>query len=115
MLIHVTLGGFTVTQLKTKQRQPLRLLVRLCSDKAAFEALVQRRVVFSMDDAKRRLERAANYKMVVYTPHLLVLKCDSAEITLSKDGRMVIKRVKDEKEAKSVACRVWRTILRALC
>jgi len=89
--------------------------VRLCSDKAAFEALVLRKVVFSMDDAKRRLEEEGDYKMVVYTPHLLVLRCEEAEVTLSKDGRMLIKRVTDENRAKLIACRVWQTILEARC
>jgi len=92
---------------------PLPLAVRLCSDKAAFEALVLRKVVFSMDDAKRRLEKASGYKMIVYTPHLLVLRCGEAEVTLSRDGRMLIKRVKNENEAKLVARGVWQTVLKA--
>jgi len=91
---------------------PLPLSVRLCADKAAFEALVLRKVAFSMDDAKRRLEEATDYKIVVYTPHLLVLRCGVAEVTLSKDGRMLIKQVRDANEATLVACRVWQTILR---
>jgi len=91
------------------------LSVRLCSDKAAFEALVSGRVVFDMDEAKRRLEKASNYKMMVYTPHLLVFRCGEAEVTMSRDGRMLIKRVRDEKEAKLVACRVWQIVLKAKC
>jgi len=92
---------------------PIPLSVRLCSDKAAFEALVLRKVVFNMEDAKRRLEKASDYEITVYTPHLLVLRCSQAEATLSKDGRMLIKRVKDENEARLVACKVWKTILKA--
>jgi len=87
--------------------------VRLCPDKAAFEALVLRRVVFNMDDAKRRLEEAGNHRVVVFTPHLLVLRRGGAEVTLSRDGRMLIKRVRDESEAASVARGVWQTVLKA--
>ena len=103
-----------MTQAKAKTT-PLPLSVRLCSDKAAFEALISRRVVFNMNEAKKRLEKASNYKIIVYTPHLLVLRCGKAEVTLSKDGRMLVKQVEDENEAKLVACKVWQTILKTQC
>jgi len=68
-----------------------------------------------MDDAKQRLEETADCRMMVSTPHLLIFRCGRAEVTLSRDGRMLIKRVKDEDEARLVACKAWQIILRAQC
>jgi len=65
-----------------------------------------------MNDARQQLEEADNCKIVVYTPHLLVLGYGEAEVTLSRDGRMLIKRVRDEDEAELVARRVWKTVLK---
>jgi len=93
----------------------LPLLVRLCSDKAAFEVLVLRKVVFNLNDAKQRLEKASECKIRVYTPHLMILRWGTAEVTLSRDGKMLIKWVRDENEARLVACRVWQTIAKTQC
>jgi len=91
---------------------PLQVSVRLCSDKAAFEARPAHRLSLNMSEVKRTLERSEEHEIVVYTPYMLILKIGKVEITLSRDGRMLIRRVSNEVEAAQVARQIFRTILK---
>ncbi len=90
---------------------PFPLLVKLCSDKASFEARAQKRLSLNMDKAKGNLEGSENHKIVVHTPHMIIFRTGKAEITLSKDGRMLIRKVADEREATRLAHQTLRTVL----
>jgi len=93
---------------------PVPLLIRLCSEKTAFEVQMQQRVHFDMDEVKRLFEEKSDYEIMVHTPYIMVLKSQGeTEVTLSKNGRMLIKRVSDEKEARAVAQDVLQTALKA--
>lgn len=93
-----------------KKRQLMPFSVRLCSDKAAFEVRIQRKVSFNMADLERLLKSVKENEIMVNTPHILIFRSKAAEVTLSKNGRMLIKKVQDEKEAKTVASEVLRII-----
>ncbi len=95
-----------------ESQSPLQLFVKLCSDKAAFEARTARKLSLNMDQVKRTLEESREHKIVVHTPHIVILKSGCAETTLSRDGRMLIKRVSNEAEATKVARQILRTILK---
>lgn len=95
-----------------KDESPLPLLVKLCSDKAAYEARPVRNLSLSMDRTKRTLEKSKKHEIVVYTPHMLILRIGKVETTLSRDGRMLIKKVSSETEATQVASHILRTILK---
>jgi len=98
----------------TNEEKPsIPLFVKLCSDKAAFEVRTQRKVLFNMDMVRRLFEACHDSKIVVYTPHMIVLRNGRAEATLSKNGRMLIKRVANESEATQVAHKIWQTALPA--
>lgn len=88
--------------------------VKLCSDKAAFEVRIQRKVFFNMDKVKQLFETRHDSEIVVFTPHMIILRSNGAEITLSKDGRMLIKKVANETEATQVANKILRTALLAV-
>ena len=61
------------------------LLVRLCSDRTAFEVRLQRRISFNMDEVKRLFEATAAHVIVVHTPYILVLRdSKGAEVTCPK-------------------------------
>ncbi len=66
-----------------------------------------------MGRVKQLAEKSRDLEIVVFTPHLIILKAETAEITLSKDGRMLIKKVSNESEATQVANRVFQTVLTA--
>jgi len=96
-----------------EEKSPILFFVKLCSNKAAFEVRTQRKVFFNMYKVKQLLEACHDYEIVVYTPHLVVLRSGKAEATLSKDGRMLIKRVSSESEAIQIASKILRTALAA--
>ena len=95
------------------QKKPnLGLIVKLCSDKAAFEARPTKNMSINMDSAKQKLETSGQNKILVTTPHMIILRNNNAETTLSKDGRMLIKRVSNEAQATEVARQILTTILK---
>jgi hypothetical protein len=90
------------------------LLIKLCSEKTTFEVQMRQRSSFNMDEVKRLFEAKSSYEITVHTPYILVLKnSKGVEVTLSNNGRMLIKRVSDEKEAKAIAQDVLRVALKA--
>jgi len=98
--------------MEEKQKTKTPFSIKLCSDKAAFEVRLLRKTSLKMDEAKQSLEKVEGHEVMVCTPHILILRCGGAEVTLSKNGRMLIKRVKDEKEAALVAEDVLRVALK---
>jgi len=102
-------------QVKEEQESPSApLLLRLCSEKTTFEVQMQQRIHFNMDEVKRLFEAKSSYEIMVHTLYILVLKNKKGtEVTLSKNGRMLIKRVSDEKEARAVAQDVLQVALKA--
>lgn len=88
------------------------LLVKLCTDKATFEVRTKQGLHLNMNEVKRTLEESEEHKIVVYTPHIIILKTGRAETTLCRDGRMLIKRVANETEASQVASKILQAILK---
>ncbi len=63
-----------------------------------------------MGEVKKTFEEKSGYKITVYTPYILVFKNpNGVEVTLTKSGRMLIKGVSGEDEAKAVAQEVLQT------
>jgi hypothetical protein len=96
-----------------EQMLGIPLLVKLCSDKAAYEVRMKNQTVFNMEKAKELLEAEHNHKIIVYTPHMIILRSGTAEATFSRDGRMLIKKVSNETEATQVAHKIFQTALSA--
>lgn len=90
-----------------------RLFVKLCSDKAAYEARTAKRLSLDMNETKRALEESKEHRILVCTPHIIILRSGKAETTLSRDGRMLIKRVSSESEAARVARQILQTVFKA--
>jgi len=98
----------------TNEEEPsIPLFVKLCSDGAAFEVRIQRKVFFNMGKVRQLFETCHDSEIVVYTPHMIILRSGRAEITLSKDGRMLIKKVANESEATQIARKILRVALSA--
>ncbi len=90
--------------MRKERRSVMPFFVKLCSDKAAYEVKLQRKIHFRMDSLKRLFEATAEYELVVYTPHIIIAKrCNGAEITFSKNGRILIKKVLNKSEAEAIA------------
>ncbi len=100
-----------LTKSPRNEVQP-RLVVKLCSDRSAFEARPVKQTILDMNKAKQALEQLGLHEIVVDTPHIMVVKIGGAEITISRDGRMLIKRVSNEDEAKQVADQILDAIFK---
>ncbi|UCD39673.1 MAG: hypothetical protein JSV87_04480 [Candidatus Bathyarchaeota archaeon] len=86
--------------------QSLPFSVRLCSDKAAFEVKIHRNIYVDITDLGRLLKSAKETEIIADTPHIIIFRSKGAEVTLSSNGRMLIKKVENEKEAAAVATEI---------
>jgi len=77
-----------------------QLFFRLCSDHLSVEAIPRSRLRIDFVKLKRSLE--SEYQVLMWTPYFIVLKSmpGGAEITLRKDGRMVIRKAASEENAR---------------
>jgi hypothetical protein len=79
-------------------------IIRLCSDRAAYEAVPKKRLKVDLTSVKRSLERGGDYEIALWTPQLMVVKQnDVVEITIVDDGRLIIRNVADEETARRIA------------
>jgi len=100
--------------MENEYKSIIPFFVKLCSDKAAYEVKLQRKIYFKMDCLKELFEATGQYELVVYTPHITIIKsCRGAEVTFSKDGRILIKKALDKREAEAIAEDVLQIALEA--
>jgi hypothetical protein len=79
-------------------------VIRLCSDKAAYEAVPKRRLNVDLTRLRRSLEHDGDYEITFWTQQLMVAKQkDAAQITIVDDGRLIIRNVADEQTAQRTA------------
>ena len=101
-------------KMKRKKGTQASFFVKLCSDKAAYEARLKNQTSFNLSHVKQLFETMSNYKILVDTPHILILKnSKEVEITLSKDGRIIIKKVTDKTKAEKIAQEIFQIALKA--
>jgi len=100
---------------KEKKECSPRYFIRLCSDKAAFEVKFGQKLRLDMSSVKEAFEDSKHYEIILYTPHMMILKSGKeAEITFSKDGRLLIKNVLSKDQADAIAKSVLRVALKPL-
>ena len=86
----------------TDQRRTF--VIRLCSDKAAYEAVPRTRLKVDLTRLRRSLEGCGECEMTFWTRQLMVVKQrDATEITIVDDGRLIIRNVADEQTAQRKA------------
>jgi hypothetical protein len=96
------------------QESQASFFVKLCSDKAAYEARLKRQTRFNLLHAKQLFEASDKYQILVDTPYILILKnSKEIEVTFSKDGRIIIKKATDEREAEKIAQKVFQIAFEA--
>ena len=89
-----------------KQEQ---LFFKLCSDHLSIEAIPK--TSLRLDLVRLKEEPPASFEVMMWTPHFVVLKNASGEeITLRRDGRMVIRKAASEPEAQRAAVEVLGAI-----
>ncbi len=84
-----------------------QLFFRLCSDHLSVEAIPKRRLRIDFNRIKQSLE--SNYRVLMWTPYFVVLGIISGveEITLRRDGRMIIRKAVSDEKARLEAMRLF--------
>lgn len=77
-------------------------MFRLCSDRLSLECIPRKTLKLNLSN----YERSGELTLMVKTPYFLVFKFkDGPEVTIRKDGRMIIRKVTDEELAQKIAVR----------
>lgn len=76
------------------------LFFKLCSDHLSVEAIPRSRL--HIDFVKMKMTLEAEYQVLMWTPYFVVLKSvvGVEEITLRRDGRMIIRKAVSEERAR---------------
>jgi len=86
-----------------------QLFFKLCSDHLSVEAIPKRRI--RLDLAKLKDSMIQGHEVMMWTPQLVVLRNEGGqEITLRKDGRMVIRKAGSEQLAEQTAAEVMKLV-----
>jgi hypothetical protein len=90
-----------------------QLFFRLCSDHLSVEAIPKRRLRIDFNEIKQKLE--SKYRVLMWTPYFVVLGIISGveEITLRRDGRMIIRKAGSDEMARLEAVRLLGVLLNA--
>ena len=93
------------------QGSQMPLFFKLCSDHLSIEAIPRRPLAVDFSEMKAR--PFSQHELMMWTPHLVVLKnSDGLEITLRKDGRMIVRKAASEQIARDAAAEVMRLVLK---
>ena len=85
------------------------LFFKLCSDHLSIEAIPRRSI--RVDMAKLKHRAILGLELMLWTPHFVILRNRRGqEITLRRDGRMIIRRAESETIAKLAAAEVMNAV-----
>jgi hypothetical protein len=85
------------------------LFFRLCSDHLSIEAIPRKATKLDLARLKDRL--ISGHELMLWTPHFVVLRNrEGHEITLRRDGRMIIRKVRSEQVAARAAEEVMSVV-----
>ena len=94
----------------SEQRDANQLFFRLCSDHLSIEAIPKRHVTINLRAIKE--VPLQNFELTMWTPQFAVFRDTKGhEITVRKDGRMVVRNAGSESAAKAAATEAWELLL----
>ena len=86
-----------------------RLFIKLCSDHLSIEAIPRQST--RVDLTKLKDESIAGHELMFWTPQFVVLRNgEGHEITLRRDGRMIIRKARSEEIAARAADEVMDVV-----
>ena len=87
-----------------------QLFFKLCSDHLSIEAIPKSKMKLDLAKIKIGLE---DFVVKLWTPHFIVMSgVDGVEITLRRDGRMIVRNSGSEADAEAAAIRVLSMVSR---
>ncbi len=81
------------------------MIVRMCDSKGAFEAFPEKQIKLDLKNITKIFE------VIIETPVLIIIK-DKFEVSIFRDGKLLIKNCKSLEEAEEQARRVYELITR---
>jgi len=79
-----------------------QLFFKLCSDHLSIEAIPRKRVNIDLNAIKSR--GLGEHEIILWTPYFVVLENSvGIEVTVRKDGRMIIRKAGSEEDAHKAA------------
>ena len=88
---------------------PLPMLFELCSGGTAYEARPQIKTRIKLDALLETLRAQPSYEILAYTPYMLIVKTpNGAEVSTTRRGKLLIKRVESEEDARTTAYEILR-------
>jgi len=86
------------------------MFFRLCSDHLSIEAIPRSPV--QIEFARLKDRSLGGYELLMWTPHFIVLRGQGREeITVRRDGRMVVRKAPSEEAAREIAESIMRLAL----
>jgi hypothetical protein len=87
------------------------MFFKLCSDHLSVEAIPRKPL--ALDLGKIRSQQIQMHEIMMWTPHFVVLRNGAGqEITLRRDGRMIVRKAPSEQAARAAATDIMRILLR---
>ena len=88
-----------------------QIYFKLCSDHLSVEAIPKSRV--QVDFVKMKHDVSQLFEMVMWTPHFVVVRNRGGqEITVRRDGRMLVRKAGSETVAREAAAEMFALVLR---
>lgn len=85
------------------------MFFKLCSDHLSIEAIPRRTIRIDIAELKHRA--ISGFELMLWTPLFVVLRNrEGQEITLRRDGRMIIRKAESEPDAKRAAAEVMNAV-----
>ena len=87
------------------------LFFKLCSDHLSVEAIPRKPLALDIEGMKDQAIR--KHELVMWTPHFVVLRnMTGQEITLRRDGRMIVRKASSEQVAHAAATDVMNLVMK---
>jgi hypothetical protein len=88
---------------------PVPMLFELCSGGTAYEARPQIKTRIKLDVLLEAIRTYPSYEILAYTPYMLIVKTPKgAEVSTTRQGKLLIKRVENEEEARMATYDILR-------
>ena len=93
------------------QENIMPLFFKLCSDHLSVEAIPRKPLAVDIERMKGQIIH--KHELMMWTPHFVILRNKSGqEITLRRDGRMIVRKAGSEQVARAAATDVMSLVMK---
>lgn len=77
------------------------MIVKKCSARGGFEAIPEKQINLNLNKLKSK------YEVIADLPILILIKCGNYEVTCYKNGKLLIKKCTNDKDAEKIANEIY--------